>query len=160
MNSIIQRFVRASDLTPEQTWQLVMWCAERGGDEFSVRLLRSGDQLASAHSRFRDTLAEFHRGKASRESVTNQVGTKSRNSTEIWQCCPESIEKLRKFFPDGVLVAPSYAKEGWFEDFIIYRRGEIMCGVVSHEEIALLHLADREYRELSERRIKSHEAAT
>jgi hypothetical protein len=159
MDLTVQRFVRAGDLTLERAWQLIEWCAERGGNEFSIRLMGLGGQSASAHARFQAALSGFHRGEAKREQVTNLPGSKSRNPTNIWQCCPESIEALRECFPNGVFAPPSYTTEGWFEDFTIYRRGEIMLGVVNHEEVTLLLLTDREHQELSELKIMSHETA-
>jgi len=152
MELITQRFIRADELTPEQTWELLTWCADHGGNEFSVRLLCFADEPASAHGRFRDDLANFQRSNVIRGRGTKPI--------EIWQCCRESIERLKGYFPKGLFAAPSYASEGWFEDVTVYRKGEIMLGIVNHEGMAVIRLVDREHKGLLERKIKSYETAT
>jgi hypothetical protein len=57
-------------------------------------------------------------------------------------------------------VAPSYSDAGWLEDFAIYRCGEVILGVVSHEGLVVLRLTEREQGEFSDLKIESHETAT
>jgi hypothetical protein len=156
-DSIVERFVRSADVVPEQGWQIVMWCIEHGGDEFSLNFMRSGNEPASSHEGLRAALVPFYRGTSRREHLTVLDGAKSRDLTDTWRCNADSVGILRPYFSNGLLAAPSYPTTGWFEDFTVYRHGEIMLGVVSHEEICVLRVTAPEYREFSELKIKSHE---
>ncbi len=88
------------------------------------------------------------------------AGEGVRRPTNTWRLSAESAGALRQHIADGLFAAPSYSTGGWFEDFTIYRRGEIMLGVVSHEGLIVLRLTEREHREFSELSIESHETAT
>jgi hypothetical protein len=155
MSAIVQRFIH-EDLSLEQGWDLIEWCLERGGNEFSLQLMSLDGELPSSHERLKSALAPFHRGTPKRENVTTKAGRASRPSTGIWSLCSDSVAALRHHVANGLFTAPSYVTTGWFENFTIYRHGEIMLGVVSHEGLVVLHLAGRE---LSELKIESHETA-
>ena len=158
MSAIAQRFIR-DELSPEQGWRLIGWCIERGGEEFSFRPMSLGDSPA-----LQETLHErahiISSGRPERESMTTLVGEEARRPTETWRLTTESTAVLRQHVVDGFFAAPSYSTAGWFEDFTIYRRGEVMLGIVSHEGLVVLCLTDQEHGEFSELKIESHETAT
>ena len=158
MSAIAQRFIR-DDLSLEQGWRLIAWCIERGGDEFSFRIMSLGDSL-SLHETLTTALTSFHRGMPKRENMTTLAGEDARRPTDTWRLSTESVGVLRQHIVDGLFAAPSYSIAGWFEDFTIYRRGEVMLGVVSHEGAVVLHLTEQERRELLELKIESYETAT
>ncbi len=158
MNAIIQRFIR-DDLSPEQGWRVIDWCIERGGDEFSFRLMGLGDP-PSSHEPLTNALKSFHRGTPKRENMATLAGEETRRPTDTWRLSTESVGVLRQHIADGLFAAPSYSVAGWFEDFTIYRRGEVMLGVVSHEGLVVLRLTERERGEFSELKIESHETPT
>ena len=158
MSAIVQRFVR-DDLSPEQGWRLIEWCIERGGDEFSFRLMGLGDS-PSSHKPLTNALTSFHRGTPKRENMATLAGEEVRRPTATWRLSTESAGVLRQHIADGLFVAPSYSMADWCEDFTIYRRGEVMLGVVSHEGLAVVCLTEQEHGEFSQLKIESHETAT
>ena len=158
MSGIVQRFIR-DDLSPEQGWRLIDWCIERGGDEFSFRIMGLGDS-PSSHEPLTKALTPFHRGTPKRENMTTLAGEETRRPTDTWRLSTESAGVLRQHIADGLFVAPSYSDAGWLEDFTIYRRGEAMLGVVSHEGLVVLRLTEQEHAEFSKLKIESHETAT
>ncbi|HXI68860.1 MAG TPA: hypothetical protein VNN22_00735 [Verrucomicrobiae bacterium] len=159
MSATTRRFIRADDLTHEQGWRLIDWCAERGGDEFSVQFMCLDGERPTSHGQLRSALAPFHRGTPKRERVTTMAGEESRRPTDTWGLCADSAAHLRRHVSDGIFLSPSYAAAGWFEDFIIYRHGEIMLGVVNHEGLVVLCLSEQEHHELSNLKIESYETA-
>ena len=158
MSVIVQRFIR-DDLSPEQGWRVIDWCIERGSDEFSFRLMGLGDS-PSSHEPLTNALKSFHRGMPKRENMTTLAGEESRHPTDTWTLSNESVGVLRRHIADGLFVAPSYSAEGWFEDFTIYRRGEVILGVVSHEGLVVLRFTEQDHAEFSKLKIESHETAT
>jgi hypothetical protein len=56
---------------------------------------------------------------------------------------PAAIEVLRKSWPVGP-VSSLYDEEIWLEDLIIYRDGEVMMGVTTHEGGGVLRLTELE----------------
>ncbi len=94
-----------------------------------------------------------------RENMTTLVGEEVRRPTKVWKLSPESAAVLRQHIPDGLFAAPSYSLTSWFEDFTIFRCGEVMLGVVSHEALVVLCLTEQEHKEFLESKIESHETA-
>jgi len=92
--------------------------------------------------------------------MTTLAGEETRRPTDTWRLSTESADVLRQHVADGLFVAPSHSMAGWLEDFTIYRRGEVMLGVVSHEGLVVLRLTEQEHGEFSDLKIESHETAT
>jgi len=61
-------------------------------------------------------------------------------STHLWELNPVTVGALQQALPNGLL---SYDPEGsgWFEDPILYREGNLLLGVLSHEAFAVLRLS-------------------
>jgi hypothetical protein len=64
---------------------------------------------------------------------------------------------LREALPNGLL---SYDPEGsgWFEDPILYREGNLLLGVLSHEAFAVLRLSVVEAMRLNAAGFPSHDS--
>lgn len=159
MSAIVQRFIR-EDLPQERGWSLIEWCLKRQGEEFSLQFMCLDGEPPTLHTQLRNDLTPFQRGTPKREHLTTLAGEEPRRATDTWSLCADSLVALRHHVSDGLFTAPSYTATGWFEDFTIYRQGEIMLGVVSHEQLIGLRLTEREHREFSELKIESHETAT
>jgi hypothetical protein len=157
MSAIVQRFIHDA-LSPEQGWRLIEWCIERGGDEFSFQTMSLGYSPAS-HEPLTNALTAFHRRTPKRTNMTTLAREESRRPTATWGLTNVSAAVLRQHVVDGFFAAPSYSAAGWFEDFTIYRRSEVMLGAVSHEALVVLCLTEQEHGELSELKIESHETA-
>jgi hypothetical protein len=100
MSGIVQRFIR-DDLSSEQGWRLIDWCIERGGDEFSFRIMGLGDSLSS-HEPLTNALTPFHRGTPKRENMVTQAGEETGRPTDTWRLSTESAGVLRQHIPDGL----------------------------------------------------------
>jgi len=78
-------------------------------------------------------------------------------STRLWELNPVTFGALQEALPNGLL---SYDPEGrgWFEDPILYREGNLLLGVLSHEAFAVLRLSVLEALRLSEAGFPSHDS--
>ena len=140
--SIVERSFRPSDITPERGRQMIAWCIGRGGDQFGFSIL--GIDSPVSHQPLLDDLASFYDGKHERENTTTYAGDEVRRSTDTWRLARESLAALEHHVPGGVFAEPPHSADWWVEDFLVYRRGEIMLGVVSHEDHAFVRLSEPE----------------
>jgi hypothetical protein len=143
----VERVIRKAP-SPVRGWGLVEWCLAHAGNEFSLQFMGLAGEEPAAHARLKSELAAFHRGAPNRERVTAPAGENVRRPTDVWILKGDSLAALRRCLPTGLFASPSYDVDGWFEDFTIYRGGEIMLGVVSHEGHIFLRLTESEYGEL------------
>ena len=77
--------------------------------------------------------------------------------TERWTLNEASVAALKEALPEGLFQYDA-TQDGWFEDPILYRDGELMLGVLSHEAFAVLRLTDLEAVELEAAGFASHDA--
>ena len=156
--SLIKRYLAPADFTAEESWRLVEWCREIGADEFTVDCVGS-DARAEATTRqpFEKLVNPFSRGEETRERMSGATADDLTRSTRLWEMNPVTIEALRLALPNGLL---SYDPEGsgWFEDPILYREGNLLLGVLSHEAFAVLRLSVVESMRLSAAGFPSHDS--
>jgi len=78
-------------------------------------------------------------------------------STRLWELNPITVGALQQSLPNGLL---SYDPEGsgWFEDPIVYRDGNLLLGVLSHEAFAVLRLSAVESVRLAAAGFPSHDS--
>lgn len=78
-------------------------------------------------------------------------------STHLWEINPVTVGALQQALPNGLL---SYDPEGrgWFEDPILYREGNLLLGVLSHEAFAVLRLSVVESMRLSAAGFPTHDS--
>jgi hypothetical protein len=144
----IERIVRIDNLGVEAGWKLIDWCAENGGDEFSFQMMRLREEVPALLHRIKTSLEPFYQGTREHEHLMVISGQKKRRAISTWRLVQETIKILRREVPEGFFDEPAFRKAGWLEDFTIFRRGEIMLGVVSHEGSAVLRLASKEHDEI------------
>ena len=145
MSPLVDRFIMAGDVTPEQTWRLVDWCAEHGADEFTLAMLLMDNSPAPFLDGVTAALKRFERVPAPRKAVTVWADESAVQTTRLWDLTPESIAVLKGLFPNGLFAAPSYQEVGWLEDPTLYRDAQMMLGIVSHEHEGVLTLTDLEH---------------
>lgn len=146
--SVVERSLRASDITSRTGRQIIDWCIERGGDQFSFSII--GVDSPDSHEALLADLASFYDGKHERENTTTYEGDAVRRPTDTWRFTRESVTALEHYIPGGVFAEPSYSRDWWVEDFTIYRRGEMMLGVVSHEDHVFVRLREPEIAAFSD----------
>ena len=140
-DALIERFLFADDVEAEQTWALLAWCHERGASELSLDMLGLKDAPETFCDDFRLAAAEFALPDAPREHMVTYVGQPPIRPAELWRLTPGSIVVLREFLGDGLFTYPAGAWEtGCIENPTFYRDGEVMLGIVSHEEEGVLRL--------------------
>jgi hypothetical protein len=140
--SLVERSFRASDITPARGRQMIDWCIDRGGDQFSFSII--GIDSPDSHQPLLDDLASFYDGKYERENTTAYGGDAMRRATDTWRLSTASVAALGQHVPDGVFAEPPSSANWWVEDFTVYRRGDILFGVVSHEDYVFERLSDPE----------------
>ena len=151
--SIVERSFRASDTTPAREREMIGWCIDRGGDQFSFSIVGIGS--ASSHQPLLDDLAAFYDGEHEREHMTTYAGDGARRR-DTWRLSRDSVAALEGHIAGGVFAEPVYSADWWVEDFTVYRRGEIMLGVVSHEDYVLVRATELEVAEFSELMPQDH----
>lgn len=78
-------------------------------------------------------------------------------STELWELNHVTIGALEKVLPAGLFqYEPS--EDSWFEDPVVYRKGRLMLGVLSHEAFGVLCISDPEAAQLEAAGFPSHES--
>ena len=75
--------------------------------------------------------------------------------TQLWTLNAGSIGALRETLPGG-LFEYDPLHDAWFEDPVIYRDGELLLGVLSHEAFAVLRVTDLEAALLAGAGFPSH----
>jgi hypothetical protein len=156
--SFIKRYLAPADFTAEESWRLVEWCREIGADEFTVDCAGSDARAeAMTWQPFEKTVKPFSRGEETRERMSGATADDLTRRTRLWEMNPVTIGALQKAMPNGLL---SYDPEGrgWFEDPILYREGNLLLGVLSHEAFAVLRLSVAESVRLSAARFPSHDS--
>jgi hypothetical protein len=133
------------DLHPQQTWQLAAWCIARGADEFGVTLMGLQGFPEPFNDRFLAAIEPHRLPQAARPHVTTYVDQDVIRPAQLWRASVELLTDIRTFFHDGLFTYMTSAhEEGWLENPTIYRDGEIMLGVVSHEGEGYLQLTTPE----------------
>ena len=137
------------DVSAHQGWILAEWCQAIGGDEFTLSLI--GSDPAPFCDEALLLLEPFAKGESEREAVYCR-----RERVRLWRLTAASLAVLRHLLPDGIFT---YRMDGagWIENFAIYRHGQMLLGVVTHEESACLYLTEAEWQRLGQLEICTHE---
>ena len=156
--SLVKRYLAPADFSPSESWRLVEWCREIGADEFTIDCIESDTREGDAiWLPFEKVVMPFSRGEATRERMSGPTADGLTRSTLLWELNPVTIGALQLALPDGLL---SYGSEAscWFEDPILYREGELLLGVLSHEAFAVLRISVLESVRLSAAGFPSHDS--
>jgi hypothetical protein len=152
------RFIAASDVTPDQTWRLLEWCAQHGADEFTVAMLALEGSSATFLGEAEAALKPFERPTALRRALTVLVGRPAVQPTKLWSLNAESIAILKRLFTEGLFTYPTSEWEvGCLEDPAFYRDGGVMLGVVSHEREGVLSLTESEQAQVAALKIPTRD---
>ena len=141
------RSITADGLRARESRRLAAWALERGADEFTVdvRVMQGVDApLADA---FEDLLQPWVIAAARRRRLAGQGGEPQTRIVRLWRLTPLSLALLEEFLPDG-LFSHDVQERGWFEDPVLYRGGELLCGVITHEREGYLRVSSDEAQEL------------
>jgi hypothetical protein len=151
---LVERYVAAADYPEEEIWRLVEWCRTRGATEFTVECL--GEPDAPVWAGFERVVSPYALGEQIRRRMSARTADDLTRQTELWALNDATIGALRQAFPRGVLEYYP-ADEGWFENLVLYRDGELMFGAITHEHAAVLRITELEHAELAAAGFRSHD---
>lgn len=143
------RYVSESALQHEHGARLLRYLVARGADEFTITVMALQDTAAPFVDAFEDELAPFARDMAPRRTLmASKSAASSIRPVRLWSLDEESLERLLSFRHDGLFHWPA-GPDGWFEDLIVYRQGELVLGLDSHEREGVLRLTPQEHGEVA-----------
>ena len=143
MDNLITLSMRAEDYDGPTSWRLAKWCQKHGADEWTVSLIGTKKTVAGQHEQFEALVQPFRVSPAMRDNMTASPGKPFIRTTELWRLNSASFALLQQFLPEG-LFTYSYDKDEWMEDIVLYRKGELILGVVSHEGEGYVRVTERE----------------
>jgi hypothetical protein len=150
VSDLTHRMLSREDVSAHQGWILAEWCQAIGGDEFTLSFISTGDP-----SPFCDEalllLEPFAKSESEREVVYCR-----QERIRLWGLTDASLAVLRHLLPDGIFTY-QMGDTGWVENFTIYRRGQMLLGVITHEASACLYLTEAEWQRFGELEICTHE---
>jgi hypothetical protein len=129
----------------KESWRLARWCVEHGADEFSVRVLCAEDQGTRADE-FEDAFADRFIATDLRRVAAAPADEAARH-LRLWRLDEDALEALRPFLEDG-LFTHRVDPHGWLEDVMLFRDGQLMLGVVTHQREGVVNVTSDELREL------------
>ncbi|HST07909.1 MAG TPA: hypothetical protein VLJ83_07035 [Gemmatimonadaceae bacterium] len=155
---LVKRYLIPSDYPPEESWRLVEWCRSVGADEFTVECISTDSRAADVlWAEFEAVVKPLSRPSASRERMSGRTADDLTRVTPLWTLSSGAIDALREALPGG-LFQYDPLHDAWFEDPVIYRDGDLMLGVLSHEAFAMLRVTELEIALLAAAGFPSHES--
>ena len=142
------RYLSARSLRGERGTRLLRYLLEHGADEFSISVMALRDTPAPFADAFEDELGPYERPAARRRVISGADSHNPTRSVRLWSLNEESLERLLSFVDKGLFHWPA-GPDGWLEDLTVYRRGELVLGLVSHEQEGVLRLTPRELVEVA-----------
>lgn len=155
---LVKRYIAPSDFTAEETWRLLEWCKNLGADEFTIDRLGPDPVAAEKRwRRFEKVVHAFSRGEKIRERMSGRTADDLTRSTVLWELNQRTKKALKEALPGGLLQYEP-REDGWFEDPVIYRKGRLMLGILSHEAFAVLCVSDIESAQFAAAGFSSHDS--
>jgi hypothetical protein len=153
-----QRYLAPSDFSAAESWRLVAWCQAIGADEFTVDCVAANDVLWPRRwESFEKLIHRFFRGEQTRERMSGRTADDLVRPTKLWELNDATALALTHALPDG-LLAYDPSEESSFENPIIYRKGQLLLGVLSHEAFGVLRLSEDESHQLNDAGFRSHDS--
>jgi hypothetical protein len=155
---LLERYLASDDYDLESSRRLVAWCRRHGADEFTIACIGTDPKVDEQVWRPFETIVQpYAVGTKVRRRMSGSTAEDLVRPTDLWALNDTTVTALAWALPDGVLDY-RVGDYGWFEDPILYREGEVMLGVVTHESSAVLRLTDVEAAKFSAAGFLSHDA--
>jgi hypothetical protein len=137
------RHVFHEDIAGPESRRVLEWSLARGGDAFTVSVIGSPGGPDEVERELRSRLAPYALAPGTVRAIPKpEPGSYWTRPADLWRLTPESAEVLWAALDEDLLTYyPGRAE--WCEDPIIYRSGELLLGVISHEQEGVLRV-DRE----------------
>jgi len=147
LEELIALSINAKDYDALKSWQLASWCRKHGADEWTLTAMSlKGPKEAAWLESFDEATKPFRLPTAKRRSLTAQRPISQGDfikPTELWRLNTASFAVLQEVLPEG-LFHYQVEKGSWLEYPVLYRRGEFMLGVVSHEHEGIVRVTNTE----------------
>ena len=134
--------VFGADLDPEKAWELFAWCLIRGADELTLHAIVMQGGSTKELEAFENLAAADRLADAARPTMNSYTAEKR----PLWRLTPATLGALRLAFPRGPFEY--FPSDAWYEDPILYRDGEIVLGIITHESEGVLIVSAEERDEL------------
>lgn len=145
---LIERAVHGPDYSPELAWQLCEWCRESGAQTFALEIIGTAPRGDEAYATLEASIRPFALRTGVCERLTAMRGQAFVRATELWSLTSESLLALPPLFPRGLFDYP-FGSAAWCEDLTLYRDGNLLLGIVSHESWGLLRVTVGEAAQLA-----------
>lgn len=142
------RYLVEHSLRGERGARLLRYLLARGADEFTITVMALQDTHAPFADAFEDELGPHERPAARRRVLHEADAGDSTRVVRLWTLDEGSLTRLLSFLDDGLFHC-SPGPDGWLEDLTVYRRGELVLGIVSHQREGVLRLAPGELAEVA-----------
>jgi hypothetical protein len=139
MTDLLTLAIFKEDISPEQSWRLVAWCMANGADEFTIDGITSEGASITIFEEFDKVVGAYRRPSALRRHLSAPTADELVRLTELWTLNQTSLAALERALPDG-LFTYNFGLESWFEDLVLYRQGELVLGVITHESEGVLRV--------------------
>ena len=144
-------------LGAQESWRLATWCVEHGANELSVRVLCAEGEGSRA-DRFEDALVNRQLASDLRR-IAFAPDDEPARVVRLWQLDDEALASVRAFMPEG-LFTHRIDPHGWLEDLILFRDGQLMLAVITHQREGIARVTAKELRELERIGFDFAESAT
>ena len=142
------RRVTEHTLRGDAGWRLIRWLLDHGADELTIEVMAMRDTPAPFADAFEDEMAPFERPVAPRAMPSGDAASDVVRPVRLWTLDERSIQRLRSFLDDGLFHSPA-GPDGWLESLAVFRDGELVLGLISHEREGVLRLTPREHAEVA-----------
>jgi hypothetical protein len=146
MTGLTTLYLLADDCTPLKSWQLTLWCKAHGADEWTVHVMTTGGASVDFSSHFDEAMTPFRLSNAPRRHLTTY---RDGQFVKLWSLTSASLAAVQVFLSEGIFTYQS-DKDDWLEDLTLYRQGELMLGIVSHEGEGILRVTGEERQVLEQ----------
>jgi hypothetical protein len=143
---LVSRFFSFDDLTPERGWALLDWCRTHGATEFTLAAFVSPTESQRMKDFFA-VLDRYQLPRAPRRLLTASPGEPRTRDVSLWQLTADTEHLLKAGWSPG-FVSRDYDEDLWLQDSAVYRDGELMMGVLSHENGGVLRVTELELADL------------
>ena len=149
-------FIRHSDVTEVGSRRLLEWCLSRGGDAFTLSVIGAASAVDVTAAALFARLDAHRVDVATVKAIPSEgEGSFWTNPGDLWRLDVASVEILLSTFEHGILTYyPQH--DAWCEDPIVYRSGELLLGIISHEGEGVLRVSANDVASLVSARIPFH----
>ena len=142
------RYLFEHSLGGDRGPRLLRYLLDRGADELSITVMALQDVQAPFADAFEDELGPHERPAAERRVLTASAKGDVVRPVRLWTFDATTLDRLLSFAHEGLFRWPA-GPDGWLEDLTIYRKGELVLGLVSHEMEGVLRLTHEEHLEVA-----------